>query len=294
MISIIVCSVDESWRKQLKNNIIENIGCDFEFLFIDNKLEKKGICEAYNILAKQAKGEYLCFVHEDVLIETKNWGMELMTKASDPTVGVIGFAGSGTIAGFPYWEDRFTHFKYYVQRLKDGRLWSDETLTPKTAKYTKTVVLDGMFLFCRREVWEKQPFDKNTFANYHIYDMDFTFASAQYYSNYVCNCVVIHHFSLGCLDQKYFDELLLFYNKWKAKLPYTAYPEILSEKKKKYYYFGIKGTVKDMIKRSGLPSSYIYKFLKDINALNFYSDYLTMIQYIIKGRLRKKSTPNGY
>ena len=42
-----------------------------------------------------SKGEYLCFMHDDIFIHTKNWGLELLkTFESDNEIGLIGVAGS--------------------------------------------------------------------------------------------------------------------------------------------------------------------------------------------------------
>ena len=76
MISVLICSADNSLLNQVKANIEQTIGVEHEILFFDN-LEKKGICEVYNSLAAQAKFSYLCFVHEDILFQTLNWGLLL-------------------------------------------------------------------------------------------------------------------------------------------------------------------------------------------------------------------------
>jgi hypothetical protein len=41
-------------------------------------------------------------------------------------------------------------------------------------------VLDGMFLFAPRELWERFPFDENV-KGYHFYDVDFSFRAANRY-----------------------------------------------------------------------------------------------------------------
>lgn len=287
MISIIVCSVNKFLLEQLELNIKNNIGCDFEFLYIDNTIERKGICEIYNKLAKQAIGDYLCFVHEDVLIQTPNWGNILKKKAVDKTVGVIGFAGSGTIHAFPYWLDRYTHYRYYIQRTKTGELCYDLTLESSENDFKEVAVLDGMFLFCRKEVWSKYPFDQDQFKEFHIYDMDFSLAIAQDYHNFVCYNVKMTHYSQGSLDRTYFDGLILFYKKWKEKLPFTVYSNIFEKKKKGFFYNGIKGSIKDIVIRTDLSNSYIKYYLEELSMLNSQKNYFILLEYILKSRWRK-------
>ncbi|MDR1883574.1 MAG: glycosyltransferase family protein [Prevotella sp.] len=294
MISIIVCSINEWWRNQLQQNIARNIGCDHEFLYIDNTIEKKGICAVYNILAKKAQGEYLCFVHEDVIIETKDWGNLLIARASDKATGVIGFAGAGTVAGFPYWNDGITHYSYYVQRQKDGSLSFDATVNPFGYDFKKVAVLDGMFLFCRKDVWTKHPFDDKTFNGFHLYDIDFCLSVAQEYNNYVGYNTVINHFSTGSPNKQYFDSLILFYKKWQTILPYSVYPEKFKKKRAEFYYRNIKKTIKEIVKRTDLSDNYIVNYLKEINGVNSLRDHWVMYLYIVKSHIYKYFGIHGF
>ena len=83
MISVLVCSLRPDLLQQLRDNISKTIGITYEILAFDNKLEKKGLAEVYNILGERAKFDILCFLHEDVIITTRNWGsilLQLFTK----------------------------------------------------------------------------------------------------------------------------------------------------------------------------------------------------------------------
>jgi len=77
MISIIICSVNTAFLEQVNKNITATIGVPYELLAWDNRDAKKGICEVYNWMASKAQYAYLCFVHEDILFETENWGQHL-------------------------------------------------------------------------------------------------------------------------------------------------------------------------------------------------------------------------
>ena len=69
MISVIVCSIQPKWLADLKENIESNIGVEYQLIAVDNRLEKKGICQVYNEAANEAKFNIVCFIHEDVLIK---------------------------------------------------------------------------------------------------------------------------------------------------------------------------------------------------------------------------------
>lgn len=215
MISIIVCSINNELLQNLKSNIEINIGCEFELLSLDNRILKQGISHVYNKLAKEAKGEYLCFIHEDVEIATKNWGNILSKKASDENVGVIGFAGSSYVDRFPYWYNKGALHYNLKQRTIDGTVKYDFVPSSKSNNFEKVMVLDGMFLFCHNRVWLKNGFDEVIFDDFHLYDIDFTFSASGYFENYVCNNVDLIHYSLGTVRESYYEMLIRFYKKWK-------------------------------------------------------------------------------
>ena len=71
MISVVICSINKILAEQVSKNIHDTIGVPFELIVIDNNLLKKGIAHVYNLGAGRAKYDVICFVHEDVLFQTK-------------------------------------------------------------------------------------------------------------------------------------------------------------------------------------------------------------------------------
>src|SRR5690606_20339731 len=152
MISVIICSSNSELLKQISNNIQATIGVDYEILVKDNTKSSKGLCEVYNDLATRSKGEFLCFLHEDLLFDTVGWGQLILNKLKEPKTGVIGFAGALNISGLPYWYDyKGTHY-YFIQMNKNGEVHHDFTSIDKKEEYDKVTIVDGMFLACRRDV----------------------------------------------------------------------------------------------------------------------------------------------
>lgn len=253
MISIIICSINPVLLKQIKENIANTIGTDYEILSKDNRLSKQGICAVYNELAQKAQGDCLCFIHEDVLIETKEWGKHLEKITQDPTVGIIGFAGAGTVSGFPYWhnEPRYYH---YTQKTKDGNI--HQVFIQKDKHMKKVKVLDGMFLFVRYNVWENNRFDEKLFTGFHLYDIDFSFQIAQNHVNYVDCQIHIIHYSLGNLTIDYYKALILFYKKWKLKLD--------KEERKNV----IDSVALEMLRNIAPPILFYIKYFKEIGVLS--------------------------
>ena len=95
MISIIICSRKTGSLRELEQNIAETVGFAFETVFIDNSENKYSIFEAYNEGVRRAKGEILCFMHDDVLFRSSNWGNAIMNHFHESeSIGLIWLCGS--------------------------------------------------------------------------------------------------------------------------------------------------------------------------------------------------------
>jgi hypothetical protein len=230
MVSLIICSINQERCEKLLKNISDTIGVEFETIVFDNKIEKWGICKVYNYCAKKAKYPYLCFVHEDILMGTKDWGRIIINFMNNTTdCGVIGFAG-GTVVeknflGWGYGTGN-RYCNYYDPGFKQkNQEYNVKALdkhysNPNNEEFAKALTLDGLFLFVKKEVWIKSPFDEDMFQGFHFYDADFTFGIAQKKQNYVCFQADIYHFSGGNVDRVYCENARNFQHKWKNKLPH--------------------------------------------------------------------------
>jgi hypothetical protein len=95
MLSVIICSRESNISSSLTDNIDRTIGCVYELIVIDNSDAKYSIFEAYNIGIKKSKSGFLCFLHDDILIHTEDWGVKLKNIFKEnKNVGLIGVAGS--------------------------------------------------------------------------------------------------------------------------------------------------------------------------------------------------------
>ena len=81
-ISVIVCSrADPAWTVH-ERNVAKTAGSAHEYLRIDNRSGRYGICAAYNKGIEQARGDILVFIHEDVFFMETNWAAVLSRKNS--------------------------------------------------------------------------------------------------------------------------------------------------------------------------------------------------------------------
>ena len=224
MITIITCSIKPDVCKRMLDSVSMTIGAEYEVVVFDNREKQYGICKAYNEAAKKSKGTYLCFVHEDIEIQTTDWGKNLIEFVNKtPNCGVIGLAG-----GF-YAPRNFT--SWYVgsnaiaMKIHDLKLSVNQELTyqyfnPNDELFSRVICIDGVFLFVRRDIWQANKFDEQTFQGFHFYDADFSLAIAQEYQNYVYFGMDVYHYSRGNVEKTYCDNMYIFQKKWKGRLPY--------------------------------------------------------------------------
>ncbi len=193
VISFIVSTFRPADLSRLEANLQATVETSYEIIPIDNP-GRYSLAEAYNIGAQKALGQFLCFVHEDVVFCDNHWDIAVLERfeiRSD--LGLLGVAGSvlrpdlpiGIILGVSNL-DRATF------RHIDESNTMLEVRCPFPVEECQVRVLDGVFLFTRREAWERFPFDENV-RGFHFYDVDFSFRIAQHYRLEVAPNLMLEH-----------------------------------------------------------------------------------------------------
>ena len=227
MVSIIVCSINKYLLNKLTNNIEQTIGVPYQIIAIDNSVNKFGICKVYNQAVKQAIYEILCFVHEDVFFDTKNWGSKIIDHLKDCKIGLIGLAGGDAKScvpsswSIPIISNQINIFQHYKDKSKAAK-HIVETNVPNSIKQ-QVVALDGVFLCTRKEVFKKFKFDEYAFKGFHGYDIDYSLQINTQYKVFVIFDLVLHHFSEGTPDNKWVNSAVQLAEKWKQHLPISIY-----------------------------------------------------------------------
>lgn len=220
MISIIICSREKKISNVLTENIIKTVGCDYELIIIDNSQNKYSIFEAYNIGIEKSKGEYLCFIHDDILFHTNGWGKIINRIFNDnKQIGVIGVAGAKSKTKMPslWWlcpkQDKIVNI---IQHLPNGQIekWVqgfDDT------KNTEVVVIDGVFMAIRKD---KRIRFSTKLIGFHNYDLNISFEYKNYgYKIITSSEILIEHFSLGNIKKEWLESSYQIYNCFISILP---------------------------------------------------------------------------
>lgn len=201
MISVVVCSVNPQLAAQIKRNLEETAGAEWELILIDNNALKLGICDAYNLGAERAKFNLLCFVHEDVLFKTAEWANRVVEYFhDDPTLGLLGIAGSKYKSKTPSgWATGLAAFDccnilHRNQQQHEERFFAN----PDPASSVQSVVtIDGVFMVVRKEVWQSNRFNGQLLPGFHVYDIDFSFRIASNYKVLVVFDIDLIHLTEG-------------------------------------------------------------------------------------------------
>ena len=227
MISVLICSVNKDLLNNVTENIKKTIGVPFEILIFNNQIEKKGICEVYNQLAAEATFDYLCFLHEDVVLKTSNWGREIVELFSkDEKTGLIGIAGSKYKSG--YCSGWYTGVKEldcanYFHQYSSGL--EHVFLDPSGNKETEEVVcVDGVMICTKKEVWQNILFNDRLLKGFHFYDIDYSLRVAQHYKVIVSYKIdIVHITSGGDYSNNWVTTAILYHREMKSILPFSKY-----------------------------------------------------------------------
>lgn len=225
MISIIVCSKDKAASELHQRNIKKTIGCDYEYIRIDNTAGQYGLCTAYNKGVEDAKGDVVVFMHEDAYFMQPEWGWILIQKFIDhPDVGLIGVAGTQYLradnpgwvtAGQPFIKGKIIHDvedRFFISVYSDS------------SNDAEVVAVDGLFMAVRKSLFETISFDAETFDTFHFYDLDFCVQAARNHRLIVTCDIAVLHQSKGVFSEEWEKYGRKFLEKHKMVLPLSCVP----------------------------------------------------------------------
>ena len=227
MLSIIICSRKADIPQELKDNIAATIGCAYELCVIDNSHNEFNIFTAYNEGVRRAKGDILCFMHEDIKYITHNWGNIVYSNfESDPSIGCVGVVGTHLLTRTPSgWYHSMLNSGGCIQVLKGGKENQQDLTHFKEQSLIEGVAIDGMWFCIPREVLKQYQihFDSNTFQGFHCYDIDICLQIRNIGKKVmILSQVLIEHASYGSFSQEWCEATQLLFEKWQNKLPQNA------------------------------------------------------------------------
>lgn len=222
MISIIICSRTPSITVGLSQNIKNTVGCAYELIIIDNSQNKYSIFEAYNLGIVKSAGDFLCFIHDDILFHTNGWGNTIQhIFGIEEQIGLIGIAGTKIKTRMPsaWWdcpEDQ--KVMNIIQHFSNGEI-KNQNFGFKKNSMQEVVAIDGVFMAMRKD--NRIRFS-NAMEGFHNYDLNISFEYIKNgYKIMVTNEILIEHFSIGSIDEAWVVSGYKIHNLYKDFLPLT-------------------------------------------------------------------------
>jgi len=230
MISIIICSKKKVISVELKENINSSIGLEYELIIIANLQNTYSIFQAYNEGVRRAKYPYLCFMHEDVLYHTHNWGEKIVSHFKNEKVGLIGVLGSHYMSKCGiYWG--FTEMlsgTYLQDKLIGNKITQDlikHEIYLKNNNSIEAVVVDGLWFCIPKEMFKYIQFDSNNFSGFHGYDMDISLQVRDFNKEVrIISDILIEHNNIYGINNfgLWIESMEILSFKWGKKLPQFA------------------------------------------------------------------------
>lgn len=231
MISCVICSRKKEISESLKNNIASTIGCDFELVIIDNSKKEYNIFTAYNEGVRRAKGDILCFMHDDILaFHTNRWGRNIESHFNnDIELGLVGISGSHFMPDTPAeWYhcqcgsggciqtvNGVTEDSQHLENFKDGK------------SILEAVIVDGMFMCIRKTLFKTISFDDETFTGWHCYDTDICLQVINAgFKVAIVSDILLEHSSWGNLTEDWVNSTIKVHSKWSHLLPLVRHFEM--------------------------------------------------------------------
>jgi hypothetical protein len=222
---------------QVKRNIDNTIGTEWELILVDNTIMKKGICEVYNEGAEKSKYNIICFVHEDVLFETKNWGRIVQDYfANDKTLKVVGIAGAKYKSNTPSgWSTGIRSLDccsiFHVN--KEGKREKIYSNPNPAEKLQPTITIDGVFMCTTKQSWMETKFNNQLLRGFHLYDLDFSIRNSVKGKVAVSFEIdLVHLTEGGDFGDNWVNETLLWHRANERELPAATNSSLIKNNRK--------------------------------------------------------------
>ena len=217
MLTVIYCTRET--KPEHKEHLIKSSGLHKHIEVIEIINNGESLTKAYNRGLKQAEYKHVVFCHDDITIETKQWGVKLLKQfEKNPEYAIIGVAGSKNMPVSGQWWEKRNKMYGRVQHTHEGKSWLSAYSDDLGQELEEVVNVDGVFFAVDITKLEKN-FNENV-EGFHFYDVTFCF------ENYlagakigVSTIVRVNHQSIGMTNEQWEKNRLDFSETYQANLP---------------------------------------------------------------------------
>jgi hypothetical protein len=217
MISVIYCTRKSNLEHQ--EHLIKTSGLHKNLEVIEIINNGEDLTKSYNRGLKLAKNDIVVFCHDDITLETKNWGTKLLKQLkANPEYGILGVAGTKYLAQSGRWWEKPKKMYGRVQHTHEGKTWLSSYSNDLGQNIEEVVLVDGLF-FIVDKTKIKKIFNEDV-KGFHFYDVNFCFEN--YLENVkigVTTAVRVNHKSIGMTNDEWENNRVQFSEKFKENLP---------------------------------------------------------------------------
>ena len=222
MLSIVICSVNPESFDAVADNIRQTVGVAYEFIRIGNEQNKYSLAEAYILGVSIARGELICFIHEDVRFHTQDWGLIVQAVLARPEIGLLGIAGAyhyplPPVGWFNAAEKEVHAILHFNQSGVEVKQLSLSKYPGQ--KLVEAVVVDGVFMVVPKRLFNTIAFDEKMLPGFHGYDVDISLQIGHVHKIVVTKEILLEHFSEGKQDKQWQQAMQAISHKWAKTLP---------------------------------------------------------------------------
>jgi GT2 family glycosyltransferase len=226
MITVVYCTIDPT--PEHTEHLKKSSGVkDIEVIEYINKGES--LTKFYNQGLKEAKNDIVVFCHNDITLNTKNWGKKLIKHFNDTDYGILGVAGTTDMADNGTWWTDNTKMMGQVRHSHEGKSWDSKYCSNFGDKILETIIVDGLFFAVKKDRLANE-FNEE-FEGFHFYEIDFCFSNHLGGAKVgVTSNIRVTHKSIGMTNDEWEQNRLQFVEKYKDKLPYNIKGEIMVDR----------------------------------------------------------------
>ena len=219
MISVVFSTREDNPKHKEHILVTSGIYKDIEVIQYINNGEYS-LTEIYNKALKETTNDIVVFCHDDIILETKNWGNKILNHFKrNPNYGIIGKAGTKYMpSSGRWWDYGMTEVVGQVYHQHEGKKWLSKYNESFGNKIEDTIIVDGLFFVVNKNNIVKD-FDEDI-KGFHFYEIDFCF------NNFlndvkigVISDIAVTHLSIGQTNQQWEDNRIQFVGKHKESLP---------------------------------------------------------------------------
>lgn len=219
MITIGFCTRESN--PEYIDHIVKTCGLDLKKMDIIEIVNTgdRSLTQCYNEILARAKNNIVVFMHDDLIMETRQWGSKVMRLFErNSEYGILGVAGTKYLAENGQWWNDKRKMYGRVAHTHEGKTWLSKYSQDIGQKIEDVVVVDGVFFVVDKSKLVHN-FDESV-NGFHFYDIDFCF------KNYLAGVKIgvstfirVNHKSIGMTNESWEANRLEFVEKYKENLP---------------------------------------------------------------------------